>query len=1018
MHSCFGALLICWSPQNINDQVTRGFTTDPAEAQALNSILHQWQKPANTQQWNTTGDPCSGAALVNSIVIDDPQYNPFIKCDCSYNGNTTCHITALKVYAIDAVGVLPDELWNLVYLTNLKLGQNYLTGSLSSGVGNLTRMQYLDFGINALSGPLPRELGQLTDLIILGIGANNFSGPLPSEMGNLRNLQQLYIDSSGVSGAIPSTFANLQNLQTVWASDAELTGVIPEFIGRNWSQLQALRLEGNSFRGPIPSSLSNLTSLRELRISGLSNGSSSLEFVTSLTSLNILILKNNNITGPIPRGIGQLQSLTQLDLSFNSITGQIPNSVFNLDSLSHLFLGNNRLTGQLPAQKSPSLANIDVSYNLLSGSLPSWVSQPNLQFNLVANNFSVTSSNSRSLPSGLNCLQNGFPCNTGLGRYSDFAIKCGGQQIRASNQIVYESDNEALGPATYFVPSSDKWAVSNAGLFTSNNNVSYTFTSQRQFISLDSELFQTVRLSAGSLRYYGLGLQNGNYSVLLRFAEIQIENGRTWRSLGRRMFDIYIQGNRVERDFDIRKEAGGQSYRPVNRNYTVQVTANYLEIHLFWAGKGTCCIPFQGTYGPSISALSVTPLFQPRPVRSTTNSHKTAIIVGIVVPVAVIFLLFLSACWFIQKKKRSTAAEDELLGIDAKTYTFSYAELKSATGDFDISNKLGEGGFGAVYKGTLSDGRVVAVKQLSVASKQGKHQFITEIATISAVQHRNLVKLYGCCIDGQKRLLVYEYLENKSLDKILFGDSELELNWAQRFEVCLGVAKGLTYLHQESRLRIVHRDVKSSNILLDSDLNPKISDFGLAKLYDDKKTHMSTGVAGTIGYLAPEYAMRGHLTEKVDVFAFGVVALELVSGRSNCDSALGREEMYLLDWAWRLYEKNQDLELVDKRLKEFNKDEVKRVITTAFLCTQTSPAQRPTMSRVLAMLSGDVEAGSIPSKPTYLEDWSIDDDSSFMTSKASEYSKTGCSSTSNYTATTHGLNSPADNVSFNFNNQQ
>ena len=220
----------------------------------------------------------------------------------------------------------------------------------------------------------------------------------------------------------------------------------------------------------------------------------------------------------------------------------------------------------------------------------------------------------------------------------------------------------------------------------------------------------------------------------------------------------------------------------------------------------------------------------------------------------------------------------------------------------------------------------------------------------------------------------------------------MELNWAKRFEICLGVARGLLYLHQESRLRIVHRDVKSSNILLDSDLNPKISDFGLAKLYDEKKTHMSTGVAGTVGYLAPEYAMRGHLTEKVDVFAFGVVLLEIVSGRSNCDSALGREEMYLLDWAWSLYENSLVVKLVDKRLVDFNEDEVKRVITIAFLCTQTSPAHRPTMSRVLAMLSGDVEVGTVPSKPTYLTDWAFDD-SSFMTSEASEYSKTGYSST-------------------------
>ncbi|XP_057541338.1 probable LRR receptor-like serine/threonine-protein kinase At1g56140 [Amaranthus tricolor] len=999
----FSGASYCVQAQKSATRTTGGATTAPSEAQALNAILAQWNEPAGTEQW-TEADPCSGAALVDSMPMENPAYNPFIKCDCTYNGNTTCHITALKVYAIDAIGVLPDELWNLVYLTNLKLGQNYLSGPISSGIGNLTRLQYLDFGINALSGPLPREFGKLTSLISLGLGGNNFSGPLPSELGNIKTLEQLYIDSSGVSGAIPPSFANLENLKIIWASDVEFTGQIPDFIG-NWSQLETLRLEGNSFVGPIPSSLSKLTSLTELRIIGLSNGSSSLDFITKLTSLQILVLKNNNITSPIPSGIGELQSLTQLDLSFNKITGKIPDSVFNLNSLSNLFLGNNRLTGALPGKKSPSLTNIDVSYNQLSGSLPSWVSQPNLQLNFVANNFSVTNLNSRSLPSGLNCLENGFPCNSGLGRYSDFAIKCGGSQIRASNQVVYESENEPLGPATYFVASSDKWAVSNVGLFTNKNNVSYVPNSLSQFVSLVSELFQTARLSAGSLRYYGLGLQNGNYSVLLQFAEIEINNGKTWKSLGRRVFDILIQGIPVERDFDIRKAAGGQSYRPVQKNYTVQVTANYLEIHLFWNGKGTCCIPFQGTYGPSISAVSVVPLFQARPSNLPSNSQKTAIIVGVVVPVVVISLLSFGLCWFIQRRKRARAAENELLGIDVKAYTFSYAELRTATGDFSPSNKLGEGGFGSVYKGTLSDGRVVAVKQLSIASKQGKSQFLAEIATISAVQHRNLVTLYGCCIDGQKHLLVYEYLVNKSLDKVLFGDSKVELNWAQRFEVCLGVARGLTYLHQESRLRIVHRDVKSSNILLDADLNPKISDFGLAKLYDNKMTHMSTGVAGTVGYLAPEYAMRGHLTEKVDVFAFGVVALELVSGRSNCDASLGREQMYLVDWAWHLFENGRELQFADKRLKDFNQDEVKRVIAVAFLCTQTSSAQRPIMSRVLAMLSGDVEVGSIPSKPTYLADFGFDD-SSFMTSEASEYSKVGYSSTSNYTS--QGLNTPTD----------
>uniref|UniRef100_A0A803QX09 Protein kinase domain-containing protein n=1 Tax=Cannabis sativa TaxID=3483 RepID=A0A803QX09_CANSA len=194
----------------------------------------------------------------------------------------------------------------------------------------------------------------------------------------------------------------------------------------------------------------------------------------------------------------------------------------------------------------------------------------------------------------------------------------------------------------------------------------------------------------------------------------------------------------------------------------------------------------------------------------------------------------------------------------------------------------------------------------------------------------------------------------------------------------MGVARGLTYLHEESRIRIVHRDVKSSNILLDSDLIPKISDFGLAKLYDDKQTHISTRVAGTIGYLAPEYAMRGHLTEKTDIFAFGVVALELVSGRPNSDSTLDEERMYLLEWAWNLHEQGRELELVDSELSEFDEEEVKRIIGVAFLCTQTSPTMRPSMSRVVAMISGDSDVSSEISRPGYLADWKFNDVSTVM----------------------------------------
>ncbi|PKI36719.1 hypothetical protein CRG98_042884 [Punica granatum] len=846
-------------------------------------------------------------------------------------------------------------------------------------------MQYLSIGINALSGELPKELGLLTDLLSLGFGTNNFSGPLPFELGNLTKLEQLYFDSAGVSGPLPSAFANLRNLNTVWASDNELTGPIPDFIG-NWSKLNQLVLHGTSFSGPIPSALSTLTSLKDLRISGITNGSSSLAFIKDMKNLTTLILRNNNISNSIPSIIGEYSSLAQLDLSFNNLIGQIPDSLFNLSSLSFLFLGNNSLNGTLPGEKSSSLVNIDVSYNFLSGSFPSWVNnEQNLQLNLVGNNFTIQNSNSSVLPSGLNCLQRNFPCNRGLPIYSSFAVKCGGPQIRSSTGVVYDRDNSTLGPATYYVTDTRRWAVSNGGYFTDSNSPSYTYTSQSQFTNtLDSELYQTARISASSLRYYGLGLENGNYTVTLQFAESAILN-TNWQRLGRRLFDIYIQGNNVEKDFDIQREAGG-SFRGVQRNFSAQVTENYLEIHLFWAGKGTCCVPAQATYGPMISAISTTPNFIPTVSNNppaTNEKDRTGLIVGITVGVAAVsFLAFLVFCLVRRKKLRRANEEDELLGIDTRPYTFSYSELKTATEEFSPINKLGEGGFGPVFRGTLSDGRVIAVKQLSLTSHQGKNQFVTEIATISAVQHRNLVKLYGCCIEGDKRLLVYEYLENKSLDQALFGQRSLNLDWPTRYEICLGVARGLAYLHEESRLRIVHRDVKASNILLDSNLTPKISDFGLAKLYDDKKTHISTRVAGTIGYLAPEYAMRGHLTEKADVFAFGVVALEVLSGRLNSDQSLGQDKVYLLEWAWNLHEMNQEVELVDPRLSEFNEEEAKRVVGIALLCTQTSPILRPSMSRVVSMLSGDIEVSSVTTRPGYLTDWKYVDES-FVTESSS-----------------------------------
>lgn len=569
-----------------------------------------------------------------------------------------------------------------------------------------------------------------------------------------------------------------------------------------------------------------------------------------------------------------------------------------------------------------------------------------------------------------------------------FAINCGSSKtITASDSTKYEIDNANLTSASYYVTNPTKWGVSNVGIFAEAISPTYIVNSLSQFQNtLDSELFQAERLSPSSLRYYGIGLQNGNYTVKLQFADAVFANPPTWKSVGRRIFDIYIQGVLKEKDFDIRKDAGGSSTKAVVKEFIAPVTNNFLEIHFFWAGKGTCCVPTQGFYGASISAISVspsdfTPTVSNKPPSTDSNKTRTGLIVGISAAVAVLGLLTICGILTWRNRKRRLSEQNEVFtGLDVKPYTFSYAELRTATEDFNPSNVVGEGGFGPVFKGKLTDGRTVAVKQLSATSHQGKGQFLAEIATISAVQHRNLVKLHGCCVEEEKRLLVYEYLENKSLDQAIFGKSDLHLDWPKRFEVLLGVARGLTYLHEESRVRIVHRDVKASNILLDADLNPKISDFGLAKLYDDKMTHINTRVAGTIGYLAPEYAMRGHLTEKADVFAFGVLALEILSGRPNSDQNLDPEKVYLLEWAWTLHENRCDLEMVDKKLTSFDKGVLSRIIGIALLCTQASPVLRPPMSRVVAMLVGDAEVTDVTSRPSYLTEWQHKDvTSSYVT---------------------------------------
>ncbi|XP_054780276.1 putative serine/threonine-protein kinase [Prosopis cineraria] len=308
------------------------------------------------------------------------------------------------------------------------------------------------------------------------------------------------------------------------------------------------------------------------------------------------------------------------------------------------------------------------------------------------------------------------------------------------------------------------------------------------------------------------------------------------------------------------------------------------------------------------------------------------------------------------KPKRRNYPNDQSREQVISTKRFSYNSLRSATGDFHPSNRIGRGGYGVVYKGVLRDGTQVAIKSLSVESKQGTREFMTEIDMISNIRHPNLVQLVGCCIEDNHRILVYEFLENNSLASSLLGSQNkcVALDWPKRASICRGTASALAFLHDEVQPNIVHRDIKASNILLDENFNPKIGDFGLAKLFPDNVTHLSTRVAGTVGYLAPEYSLLGQLTKKADVYSFGVLMLEVISGRSSSKAAFGEKLLVLVEWIWKLKEENKLLDIVDPELTCYDETEVMRFIKVALFCTQAAAHHRPTMKQVVEMLFKEV----------------------------------------------------------------
>uniref|UniRef100_J3MLQ8 Uncharacterized protein n=1 Tax=Oryza brachyantha TaxID=4533 RepID=J3MLQ8_ORYBR len=414
------------------------------------------------------------------------------------------------------------------------------------------------------------------------------------------------------------------------------------------------------------------------------------------------------------------------------------------------------------------------------------------------------------------------------------------------------------------------------------------------------------------------------------------------------------------------------------------------EVFPFFSGRPLLQLP----------AFVETPVPAPSETKSGDKRRiRTGTVLAIVMSTicAILLIVVVGFCCWRKRPKEQTflpySVSSDIQSIDSLLLDLS--TLRAATDDFAEAKMIGKGGFGMVYKGVLPQGQEIAVKRLCRSSRQGIEELKSELVLVAKLYHKNLVRLIGVCLEEQEKILVYEYMPNKSLDIILFDlNTNMELDWGKRFKIINGIARGLQYLHEDSQLKIVHRDLKASNILLDSDYNPKISDFGLAKIFGgDQSEEITHRIAGTYGYMAPEYAIRGRYSIKSDVFSFGVLVLEIITGRRNSGSYDSGQDVDLLNLVWDHWTKGNVIELIDPSLGNHPPiDQMLKCIHIGLLCVQRKPASRPRISSVNIMLSSSTVRLPSLSMPAFcIQEASASDSSNLYSER---YPRSGCSNNS------------------------
>uniref|UniRef100_A0A7N0UZB0 Protein kinase domain-containing protein n=1 Tax=Kalanchoe fedtschenkoi TaxID=63787 RepID=A0A7N0UZB0_KALFE len=923
--------------------------TDPDQLQLLQTIKASLQSDANSEALATWDDKtpvcsfagvrCDGEGLVNEIDLTGKRLAGALPVD------SICRLPSLEKLALgfnSLRGEVGAGLNSCVGLTYLDLGNNLFSGSVPD-ISGLTRLQHLYLNKSGFSGRFPwRALTNMTELRTLSVGDNAFeTSPFPPEALKLTKLKDIYMSNCSISGPIPPQIGELTELETLELSDNGMTGPIPAEIGKLRS-LWMLEIYNNKLNGTIPDTFRNLTNLQKLDLStNYIHGD--LSALRNLTNLVTIQLFENELTGEIPPEFGEFKKLVNLSLYTNSLTGQLPASLGSWAEFLFIDVSTNHLTGPIPKDmcKNGKMFALLMLENNFTGEIPeSYARCASLKRFRVGRN-QLTG----AVPAGLW----GLPELNIVDIERNLLEGSIGSEIGSAKSLttVWAGNNKLCGE----LPEEIVKATSLDEIDLQSNRISGNIPAAIG----DLKLLSSLNLQGNEIG--GEIPDSIGECMLLSSLNLSrnILTGKIPATIGElpALNSLDLSNNEISGEIPESLAALHFSFLDLSNNRLSGRVPSFLSSKVYsgsLAGNEGLCGGGGKLFPPCAAEKR-------RSVRTLVICLVTgSVVVGVLVAILVCL-------------KKAKVGEVRSLSWSMKSF-----QLVSFTEDEIIEaikpeNLIGKGGSGSVYRVTLS-GRDLAVKHiwnpenpLSAVTtatspilgggRRRRSEFESEVATLSAIRHVNVVKLY-CSItsdDSSSSLLVYEYMPRGSLWDRLHLSEKLELDWETRYEIALGSARGLEYLHHGLTRPVVHRDVKSSNILLDDFFKPRIADFGLAKIANSggasKDSHV---VAGTHGYIAPEYGYTYRVDEKSDVYSFGVVLMELVTGKRPMEPEFG-DNKDIVGWVCgNMKNKESVMGLVDSRLPEALKEEAVKVLRIAVICTARLPSIRPTMRSVVQML--------------------------------------------------------------------